>query len=263
MRDSRRKNAAFRGCVRLLKVILSMTVLGMVAGQIAAAQPIVLSTSNVVPTAYLVDGTLTGSLVDIVVEAFRRAGYPVEIRLLPLARSQAQVRTGEIDGMFALFKTPEREAFFDYSSEAMMFETQSFFVRTGSPILFDGDLTKIAKNKVGINNGSSHGVVLNQALEDGSFPDVERVSGLDSLLKMLTAGRLDVITSSREAIWAAAAHLRLQNDIRELSPPTSVEPSYLVFTRARDMSEVKRDFTLALKSMKEDGSYDKIVARYP
>jgi len=49
--------------------------------------------------------------------------------------------------------------------------------------------------------------------------------------------------------------------VREVTPPVLDDPVYVAFTRARDMSGVSRDFSAALRAMKQDGSYGEIFAR--
>ncbi len=62
------------------------------------------------PMAYPVDGAATGLQVDLIREIFGRIGRPVTIDFLPWARCIEEAKNGEVDGIFTIFKTPERES---------------------------------------------------------------------------------------------------------------------------------------------------------
>jgi polar amino acid transport system substrate-binding protein len=227
-----------------------------------AAERLILATQDNKPAAYLVEDRPAGVLVDIVTEAFRRCGRQVDIVLLPLARALTEARSGEIGGVFSLFRTPERETYLLYTSEPLALESQSFFVRKGSALSFDGDLKRLKDANLGVVNGASHGRSLDDALAAGSFSHVERVTTLSSLIKMLAAGRVDLITSSRDSVWQAADILGQREQIAELSPQVDTVPSYVTLTPTGDHAALAIDFSAALRAMKEDGTVDKIVRRY-
>jgi polar amino acid transport system substrate-binding protein len=81
-------------------------------------------------------------------------------------------------------------------------------------------------------------------------------------VRLLAAGRVELIAGFDQAFWAEADHLGIQGLIRELSPRIDEIPVYIAFTRARDMSAESRSIDRALRAMKEDGTYQKILARY-
>ena len=64
--------------LQIVPAFLAMT------ASVAFADTLVLAAADTWPTAYLVDGRPTGMLVDLVTEAYRRAGHSVEVKLMPL-----------------------------------------------------------------------------------------------------------------------------------------------------------------------------------
>jgi len=226
------------------------------------AETLVLAAANTRPTAFLVDGKPTGMLVDLVTEAFRRAGSPVEIKLMPWARCIEEAKTGAVDGVFSSFKLPERELFLAFPKEPLTTQVVAFFARKNSTIRFDGDLNSVRGVNIGIINGTSYGKKFDAAVKDGTLWRIDRTNTIDSNLQKLAVGHVDLIPSYREVLLDAANRLGLRSEIEELSPPLESVPSYLAFTKVRDLSKLSQSFDKELASMKQDGTYDRIVARY-
>jgi polar amino acid transport system substrate-binding protein len=234
----------------------------LTAGE-ACTETLVLAAADSRPTAFLVDGKPTGMLVDLVAEAYRRAGQPVEIRLMPWARCLGEARTGTVDGVFSSFKLPEREEFLAFSKEPLTTQVIAFFARLDSPLSFDGDLGKLREVKIGVIKGTSYGRKFDVAVADGTLRNVQESNSVDSNLKKLAFGRVDLIPSYRFVALDTARQLDLLSQIKEVSPPLDQVPTYLAFTRVRDLRKQSEGFDAALASMKQDGTYDRIIERYP
>ena len=223
---------------------------------------LVLVAADSAPTAYFVDGQLTGILVDIIHEAFSRAGYSVTIRLEPWARCIEDAHEGRVDGIFSIFRTPERQAFLDYTSQPIITQVVSFFTLKRSPISFDGSFASVSGNAIGIINQTSYGPRLDEALKQGLFARQVLAYSAENNVKMLLLGRVDIIPSYRHVVLFTARSLGALDQIQELTPKVDSIPSYLAFNRKNDYSIVMADYEKALKSMQQDGSYDRIFDRY-
>ena len=92
----------------------------------AHPRALVLVAADSAPTAYMEDGKPSGMLVDVVTEALQRAGSQFEIRLMPWARCLAEIRNGRVDGIFSVFKLPERNAFLTYTSVPIITQVEAF-----------------------------------------------------------------------------------------------------------------------------------------
>jgi polar amino acid transport system substrate-binding protein len=224
--------------------------------------PTVLAAPEAIPQSYIVNGEQTGFLIDIVKEAFRRAGRPVEIRLLPWARCLSEARHGGVDGFFTAFMTPARQSVLGFSLEPLMTQTQSLFVRKGSPITFDGDLSKLGKVRLGLIYDTSYGPRLDRFLAQRPSTQTEQHDSLETVIKMLAGGRVDVLPGDRQSVIQTAASLGLSDQIVELSPTIETVPAYLVYTREWDMGPIIADIDKSLRSMKEDGFYDTKLRQY-
>lgn len=225
-------------------------------------QTLVLAAADSVPTAYVDNGKQAGLLVDVIEEAFKRAGYRVEIRLMPWARCILEVKDGKIDGIFSIYLTPERQEFLSYAEEVLITQVQALFVRKDSAITFDGDLNKLAERRIGIVNQTSYGPRLDSALKNGLFKTVEPSHSASSNVQKLVHDRVDIIPSYRHVALNTAKTLGVAGDIRELAPTIEAIPSYLAFSNKRDYAKVIVAYNQALRSMKKDGTYDAIFSKY-
>lgn len=243
--------------------LLLIMLVSIITAREAQAETLLLAAALTRPTAYFqASGKPTGMLVDIVTEAFRRAGYQVEFKLMPWARCLAEVKAGEVDGVFSSFKLPEREKFLAFTNEPLTTQTITFFARRNSTISFDGDLSTLRDVKIGIINGTSYGKKFDAAVKDGTFQFIDPTNNINSNLAKLVLGRVDLVPGAREVTIEAAKHLNLLSQIKEVSPLIESMPSYIAFTKVRDLSKASRAFDREIALMKRDGSYDRIVKSY-
>ncbi|MBU3005765.1 substrate-binding periplasmic protein [Paraglaciecola arctica] len=237
-------------------------ILILISNKVSAAKFVFAAAEKSNPTSYLSNQKKRGILVDVITEVFSRSGHTIEILLMPWARCLREVKNGSVDGIFSVYKTPERMTFLSYTDEVLITQVQAFFVTSDSSISFDGDLRKLANKSISIINQTSYGPRLDSALEAGVFNWVSQAQSSQSNVKKLLAGRVDLIPSYRHVALSTAKSLGASAKIRQLSPDIEAIPSYLAFTNKRDFSKAIAEFNHVLASMKEDGSYDKIFNKY-
>jgi len=223
---------------------------------------LVLVAADSAPTAYMEDGKPSGILVDVVTEAFHRAGYQIEIQLMPWARCLAEIRSGRVDGIFSVFKLPERNEFLTYTSVPIITQVEAFFVPVDSDVKFGGDVSKLGGFGIGTIRGTSYGIKVDSALKTGVWSTVVETNTVDSLVGMLALKRIDLAVGYRHVVVEAARKKGDLNKIKELSPSIDEIQSYLAFTKQRDYSEVIARFDGALTGMKDDHSFDAIYEKY-
>ena len=245
---------------------LWLACLASVCSTLSVAQPItrtlVLSAADSVPTAYIENGKPTGMLVDVIDEAFKRAGLRVEFRLMPWARCILEAKAGKVDGIFSIYLTPERQAFLRYADEVLITQVQAFFVRKDATVTFDGDLAKLSDLRIGVVNQTSYGPRVDAALNSKLFKTVEHSNSASSNVLSLVRDRVDMIPSYRHVVLNTAKTLGLYGDIKELAPAIEAIPSYLAFNNKQDRTRDIAAFNQSLRSMKKDGTYDAIFNKY-
>jgi len=244
-------------CLLILSVFLAMT------ASAARAETLVLAAPDARPTTFLADGEPAGILVDVVTEVFRRTGRSVDIKIMPWARCLSEARTGTVDGVFPIYRVPEREQFLTYSNEVLLPQLVVFFSRQDATTAFSGELSELRDVNIGIVRYTSYGKKFDQAVKDGTLHNIDLAHNIEANLDKLMHGRVALIANYRYGVLEAAEHLGLLAEIKEISPPIESVPSYLAFTKQRDFAKPLDDFQTALASMKQDGTYDRIIGRYP
>lgn len=235
----------------------------LLLSQKAYSTKLIFAAADTKPTAYSVEGVQKGILVDIINEVFKRAGYDIEIKLLPWARCIEEVRLGRIDGIFSSYDLPERRSFLIFTKEVLIVQEQAFFVRNDSKITFDGDLKKLSNNSIGIITGTSYGPRLDSAINEGVFKKNDPTSSIESNLRKLIIKRVEIIPSYKHVVLSTAKELGYLDKVKQLKPAIEAIPSYLAFSKNKaDYAKIIKDYDTALLSMKKDGTYDAIFSKY-
>ena len=208
------------------------------------------------------DNPAGGLFAAVVTESFAGGGQAVTYHERPWARCFEEVRVGVADGLFAIYRTPEREAQFLFSNEPIYLDREHVFVRRGET--FDATHWRelLRGKRIGIVNGSYHGRRYEEAVAQNLFASVETVNSAESLASMLAAGRIDAAFATIEQMEEATARMQPVPAIEAAEPVVDSLPVYLAFTRKRDMSAVRDLFDHGLRRMKEDGRYEALRKRY-
>ena len=209
------------------------------------------------PYSFTENGEVKGIGVELVREAFRRMGQPAQISISPWARAMERIQAGTVDGLFNVYRTPEREVFANYS-ELLQDETVVLFVEKNSSIEFNGDLATLGKYNFSAVRGYSYGNTYDTAVADKVVTNIQLITLTEQALRMLVTRRTEVVPSGRHVGKYYLYKLRLQDSVRELSPPLETVPTYMIFPKKRELAAVRQQFNAALTSMREDGTYDKI-----
>lgn len=192
----------------------------------------------------------TGMLDRIMEEAFHRIGFDAEIVFTPTEKSLVDVNAGLLDaelnriaGMEAeypnLIQVPEP----NMTMEFVAFAKKEFAINGWDSI---HDLY------IGIVRGWK----ILEKNTDG-FPQRILVPTETELFTMLHKGRLDIALYSKLTGYAALREMNY-DDIFHLEPPLASRKMYLYVHKRH--AELAPKIAEALQSMKDDGSYSRIVS---
>ncbi|MBV1879800.1 MAG: transporter substrate-binding domain-containing protein [Pseudomonadales bacterium] len=243
--------------LRFKFIIISLLVL---AGQ-AQAKTLQILTMENAPYSFTQDDEVKGIGVELVREAFRRMNQPVQVSIAPWARAMEQIRSGVVDGLFNVYRTPERELFAEYS-EVLQDETSVLFVRKDSQIEYNGNLGALSEYIFGAIRGYSYGGTYDKAVAEGVVKNIEFVTLTEQSLRMLVMKRIDVAPSGRHVGKYYLYQLGLQDDVRKLMPALETVPTYLIFPKKNHSASIRLQFNEALQSMRDDGTYENIYQSF-
>lgn len=239
-------------------LLLLMTASLAITGK--AEQPALkIATLEYPPYIQNLDGKAQGLFPEIIREAFRRMGRPIEITIYPWSRSLALLESGESTALFSIKKTPEREAKFRYPKETLFSQDYVFFVRKGSGVHFDGNYASLAKARIGVVKNNSYGMRFDEAVKRNDFPRLEVAYDYEHNFRMLLHDRIDAVMISRQVGMNYVKKLGASDRIVVSGPPSETARSYLIFTRANDTLALAEEYDRTMAAMRKDGSLARIV----
>lgn len=208
------------------------------------------------PFSHRRDGKMMGLLVGIMDELLvKRLGLTVEHEGFPWARAQQRVKDGQSDA-FVTVPTDERKAYTVPTQEWVAQGRLTMFVRADEPRRAQLEKIKAIAELKGFNVGT----YLGNSWVKSKFTDVEvnYVTTRDSALKMLQAGRLQVMVDAANPTRAALRLAGMEKDIIELPPVLDVSEAHLCIGKQSPLLAYAKDIDAALRKMKADGSLQKL-----
>lgn len=215
------------------------------------------------PYEFVEDNEIKGIAVDIIREVFDRMNQPITLRVIPWARALKELETGEIDGAIEVFYTEEREAYMDFCREVLLDEFISLFVLKESKIKFNGDLRSLGQYTFGVKKGFSYGSIFDSAVEAGVIENliVQTYDG-DRLFHLLSEGRVDILIGDKYALPYQYTKTNIKKEIKRLVPDVQAAPTYMVFSKKRELIHIRDKFDVIIRDMKSDGSYNRILKHW-
>lgn len=228
-----------------------LTTLALAAGMQAHA--LELMTEDDPPHNMLHDGKLAGIATDKLAEAFRRAGVPQHMELVPWARAYQSALTQPGFCAFSAARTAEREPLFKWIGPVAAMDWVLYARADGKPV--PAKLEDARSKMVG---GYLQDVISVWLAEQGY--QVDTASSDASNPRKLLAGRIDYWASSRPR---ATALLAKENLAGRIVPVLTFGHTDLYLACNQSTSdEVVKKLNQALRVMKDDGTAAKIEARY-
>jgi polar amino acid transport system substrate-binding protein len=201
----------------------------------------------------MVEDANNGLFVELVKEMAKRAGEECEIVVYPPPRTVENFHNSSVDGFFpALDVLIEKDK---SATEEEFYMKQDFaFTKVGDPEIRSIDGLK--GKKVGITAGYPY------AKEIAANPDVKLEAGPDDVsnIQKLSRGRIDVFVVEEKTGCKALEKSGVDNVTYAKGSPLSEQRVYVAFQPTDRGQELAKKFSDALKAMKADGTFARIMA---
>lgn len=204
----------------------------------------------------------TGMMVELVTTIFARMDQPIDMQFYPLARSLSLIDTPRADGFFTIKKNEEREQKYLFPREPLLTQDFVIFVRAGSRMAFQGNVSELAEVRLGVVNKVSYGAIFDGAAARGGLHRLEVAQTYEANFRKLLAGRMDALVSSRVMGAAVLKRLNALDKAKVIGPPIETTQSYLIFNRNTVAPEVVTAFDQTLSNMRKDGSLRRMRDKY-
>lgn len=167
------------------------------------------------------DGRPRGITVDLWNLWSKKTGIAVEFRLAEWETALAAVRDGQADVVGALFRTPQREEQFDFTSPNHNIVTSLFFHQDIQGIRNPDDLIGFV---VGVIKGDSA-----EELLMANYPNVKRqtYAGAEELVKAALAGEIKAFVADTQVVRFYMAKLEAGSEFREAQTPLAINALYV------------------------------------
>ncbi|WP_108650618.1 substrate-binding periplasmic protein [Dongshaea marina] len=234
--------------MRLFSLLLCLIFLS------AKAQPLKIASLSLPPFSYMENGEIKGFAVEIVSEALNRLEVEHKIFIQPWARSLREMQVGSIDGLFPMFKTPERLVYANFPQLPVVYENVVMVTRHDSGILFEGDLASLGEYRICRVRGYSSGKAFDTAVLNGQLPNIELVNTSLLNLKKLLRKRCQILVDNDSVIFYQLKSLKKPANTLELLHTLERIPSFLGLSKYGSAQAVAPQLSTTLQAMYDEGS---------
>jgi len=207
------------------------------------------------------DDKVTGPFVDIVSNALDNLGYEYEFVILPWSRLLSSVGTGEVDIAFPFYDTTERRKFAYYAEEPIGFSQINAVVMPGSNVSFDGSMASLSEYRIGIVQDYFYTMELENAVDKRLITTDEAITTEKNIEKLLQK-RVNLIFEDVSIVKEYIKENKIKEDVKFLEPPLTHNYHYIVFSKSKNLTELRQGIDRQLEIMKSDNSLFKIYENY-
>ena len=226
---------------------------------LAEKSELVIATSTGYPPYYYqTDGRISGICVDVIDRVAETLGVKIVYKQYPWKRMLLSAEKGEVDAIFPLFKTADREKYLDFGDLVLAFEEVIFFVNKNSPLNNRKKIDEVFNFPIGVVDGYSYGEYFD------SKKDFKKVVTLGDyhLMTMFQHKRFEVGIGNRYVVMHNSLQRGIENDISFLEPPLTSEPLYLAFSKKSNNTNLLDRFSEELMNLRKSGVYAQILQKH-
>lgn len=240
----------------LLLVLVSVLSLVMLFGckksETADDTLIVGTNAEFPPFEYIEQGNIVGFDVDLINEISKIIGKKVEFKNMAFDSLLIAMQAGKINCIISgMTATDERRQYVNFS-EPYFVSKQAVIVPEDSDIQKFEDLKG---KKIGVVIGYTGDMVVTDMYKDTS--SITRYEATGQVIMALTAGKVDATVLDMEP---AKKYVANNKGIKVLDTALAEEEYSIALPK--DNTALLEELNKALKTLKENGTYDKIYAKY-
>jgi len=167
--------------------------------------------------------------VDIVNKIAQMLAIKIDIEILPFKRALISMQNRKFDAIFGVYKKADREQYLDFIDVVFFVDNYLFYGNAASELHWDGNMSHFPKNaKLGWITGWSYFDEL-YAMKDQV--NKIQVNNLESALKMLHKGRLDLTVGPIRDINPLISRLGLRSGLKLVSAGHGETGNYIAFAK--------------------------------
>ena len=192
--------------------------------------------------------------------ALKRVGYKMDVSFMPWARCLKNVEKGKDDAVLGAYFSEKREKW-SYYSEPVHWVKNYFLSKKKLNLNTYKELKELKPFSIGVVRKWKYETKFDKYV--GLTKTV--VNKKKQLLKLLFADRVDIVVMNDLAAMLEIneSYAGKKSNVVFMKPPLSKMALHNIFSKKTPNGEKMRsDFNKGLKSIKEDGTLDKIMSSY-
>jgi|GEM_PF-3927060 len=202
----------------------------------------------------LADG---GYLVKIAKAALLASGTQYRLVEMPINRALFEVENGSAQAAFPLARTADREKIYRFS-DPLSSLTIAGFVPAPAMASWAGIAGMTGKSAC-LPAGSPTPSALIAGLQEGRLKPLE-ANDLEACVRMLSAGRVDILISDPHVVWHTAKSIKVERRIALAQEDLGIGAYYLLARRGDERGDALLSaFNRGLDSLRASGSYDDLM----
>lgn len=241
--------------------IAAAAVLALGLGRPAPTQAETIQATTVNWAPYYGDTLEDGGVIAALARAaFQQQGHTLEVDFVPWKRALATAKRGTHDAVLGAYHSEERAQDFHFSKPFYDIKI-GFMALNDLGVRTYDSLQDLKGYRIGYNDGWAYG----EAFEQADFLTKDPASNQTLNVRKLFRERVDIVAMAR-GIFRYEVN-QLENT--SLEEVTFIEPLlrtgklHMMFSKKIDNAAQLRDaFNKGLKAIKENGTYDEIIAQY-
>ncbi|WP_315762596.1 MULTISPECIES: substrate-binding periplasmic protein [unclassified Bradyrhizobium] len=226
-----------------------------------AAEELKFNTEDFPPFNYELEGKVAGPARDLIEKICTVMGQQCSYALLPFRRVIENAQNGEVDGIFSVGRTSEREAFLLYSKPIIK-TGYGFFVLADDPIVYSA-IADLKDYKFATYGPSSLATTLQDVVSPIGSPNVELEVKLATALKKLSARRYGdkaVVYANKDVGMGVIKSENIQG-LRYLGDERPIY-YYVGFSRRRVTEAFVQGFNSELDKLRTSGELENLFSKY-
>jgi polar amino acid transport system substrate-binding protein len=235
----------------------------------AAAEPLRLLTSRLLPFQNLDDDKTPGFSVEVLRRVFAAMDQDASFENFPWDRSWRMMLRGERDGMVTVLPTSDRERICSFPDEPLKHERWVLFVRTADiATLKFSSFDDLVGHDVAVHSPAD-GVFEQPTVSPELWKFLREhhtmveTSGGSESLRMLAAGHVDYAVVNLTVGRRDAAVIGLSGKVEPILSRSVIEDGFSVcFSKARVSPSLVEAFSRALKEFKQTEAFQAIYGKY-
>lgn len=202
------------------------------------------------------DGDVHGLAPAILRQIAAQLGAELRFELYPWTRAQRMVELGQADILVGPYRTAEREARFAFAAAPFYQDRIVFYVRGDKRTTWNGDYASLGNRRLAVVRGWIYGSRFEARRADLHPVAVETVR---NGLRMLDAGRIDLLASNQRNTVPLLQALGLRGRIVELAPLIDVQRGYFAFPRGPGHDPLRQRFDQAFAALVASGELARLA----